>query len=196
MSPAHVLEPTYERLKRELMSGRWPQETRLEAQKIAEDYGVSATPVRDCLNRLTGEGLVVMRPGEGYKVPRLTEKAARDMLELHQMLVMHALAAHRSEPFEPGEPDNPSDYAGSVSAIFGELARWSDNGALAYTVRALGERLHSLRTIEPAVLEDSHRELAQLREACIEQDADSAKAITAFHDRRLDQIAALVAALP
>ncbi|MBX7481687.1 GntR family transcriptional regulator [Qipengyuania qiaonensis] len=196
MSPAHVLEPTYERLKRELMSGRWPQETRLEAQKIAEDYGVSATPVRDCLNRLTGEGLVVMRPGEGYRVPRLTEKAARDMLALHHMLVMHALAAQPSDPFEPGDPDDEADYAGSVNALFGELARRSDNGALVYVVWALGERLHSLRTIEPAVIEDAESELARLREACIEQDADLAKAVAAFHDRRLDQIAALVAALP
>ena len=55
MSPAHVLEPTYDTLRRRLVAGDWPPRCRLEAARLAEELGVSITPVRDALNRLTGE---------------------------------------------------------------------------------------------------------------------------------------------
>ncbi|MDF1836078.1 MAG: GntR family transcriptional regulator [Alteraurantiacibacter sp. bin_em_oilr2.035] len=46
MSPAHVLEPTYRRLKRALMEGTWPIGQKLEAMRLADEFGVSMTPVR------------------------------------------------------------------------------------------------------------------------------------------------------
>jgi uncharacterized protein YeaC (DUF1315 family) len=39
MSPAHVLEPTYRRLKRALMEGTWPDGAKLEAMRLADDSG-------------------------------------------------------------------------------------------------------------------------------------------------------------
>ena len=65
MSPAHVLVPTCKKLKRMLMEGVWPPGEKLEALRLADELGVSMTPVRDCLNRLVGERLVDMKPGEG-----------------------------------------------------------------------------------------------------------------------------------
>jgi DNA-binding GntR family transcriptional regulator len=65
MSPAHVLEPTYQNLKQGLMEGNWRRGERLKALRLADEIGVSMTPVRDCLNRLVGEGLVDMQPGDG-----------------------------------------------------------------------------------------------------------------------------------
>lgn len=68
MSPAHVLEPTYDTLRRRLLMGAWPAGQRLEAARLAADLGVSITPVRDSLNRLTGERLIVSQPGDGFHV--------------------------------------------------------------------------------------------------------------------------------
>ncbi len=87
MSPAHVLEPTYRRLKRALMEGLWPGGAKLEAMRLAEDFGVSMTPVRDSLNQLVGEGLVDLTPGEGFRVPSLTEQRLRDLLDVNAVLL-------------------------------------------------------------------------------------------------------------
>ncbi|RYE93018.1 MAG: GntR family transcriptional regulator, partial [Oxalobacteraceae bacterium] len=49
MSPSHVLEPTYASIRHCLVSGFWPAGRRLEAARLAEELGVSITPVRDSL---------------------------------------------------------------------------------------------------------------------------------------------------
>ncbi|MBD3774941.1 MAG: GntR family transcriptional regulator, partial [Rhodobacteraceae bacterium] len=103
MSPAHVVEPTYERLKRDLLEGKWRQGARLEAMRLADDFGVSMTPVRDCLNRLAGEGLVDMRPGHGYHVPSLTEKELRDLLQSSAALLDFAVTCERPD-IRPAPP--------------------------------------------------------------------------------------------
>jgi len=74
MSPAHVFEPTYQGLKERLKTGLWPMGMRLETAKLADELGVSVTPVRDSLNRLVGERLVELWPGEGYRVARISER--------------------------------------------------------------------------------------------------------------------------
>lgn len=196
MSPSHVLEPTYQRLKRELMFGRWPQDTRLEAMRIADDYGVSATPVRDCLNRLTGEGLVTMRPGEGYRVPRLTEKGVRDLLELHKLLVAHTLPRGCGPTIGDRDPKIGSGYAEAVSALFIGIAEGSGNSALVFVIRAIGERMYPIRRLEPALLGGTDQELERLRHSAEERRADLGERIAAYHDRRADHVPALVAALP
>src|SRR3989344_3702170 len=68
MSPAHVFEPTYEAIKRRLMTGEWATGARIEAARLADDLGVSMTPVRDSLYRLNGERMVDFTPGEGFHV--------------------------------------------------------------------------------------------------------------------------------
>ena len=69
MSPAHVFEPTYEAIKRRLMTGEWASGTRIEAARLADDFGVSVTPVRDSLYRLNGERMVDFTPGEAREIP-------------------------------------------------------------------------------------------------------------------------------
>ena len=195
MSPSHVLEPTYERLRRELLNGRWSQDSRLEAHKIAEDYGVSMTPVRDCLNRLTGEGLVIMRYGEGYRVPRLTEKTLRDMIGLHRLLVLSSLSATSMANVRIQDDHLPLNYADAMLAIFITAARSSNNSAMIYSVRALGERMQLVRMREPTVFPDTELELRGLREALSLGYEELAAAIANYHDRRLRSAEALIAAL-
>ena len=100
MSPAHVLEPTYRRLKRALMEGIWPGGAKLEAMRLAEDFGVSMTPVRDSLNQLVGEGLVDLTPGEGFRVPPLTEQRLRDLLDVNAVLLETANKSNWRLPAE------------------------------------------------------------------------------------------------
>ena len=164
MSPAHVLEPTYRRLKRALMEGTWPNGAKLEAMRLADDFGVSMTPVRDSLNQLVGEGLVDLTPGEGFRVPVLTEQALRDILEVNAVLLE---AAIRGEWRLPGGSDTVASmngYAHRLAGAFSALARGSGNRLLVDAIDWISERLHTVRLREPQVLPDSRHLLERIEE--------------------------------
>src|SRR3546814_6424456 len=109
MSPAYVLEPTYDTLRRRLFAGVWPSGQRLEAARLATELGVSMTPVRDSLNRLAGERLVHSSPGEGFKVPLLSATELRALIDWHRDLVGIARGRRRTititRALSPGNRD-------------------------------------------------------------------------------------------
>ena len=192
MSPAHVLEPTYQDLKRGLMQGRWRPGERLEALRLADEFGVSMTPVRDCLNRLAGEGLVDMKPGDGFRVPRISEKMLRDMLDLNAMLLDFAL----QNPIDIGAlshvTQSVEDYAGRVAALFGIIAHRSANTALIEIVQSLGDRMHAVRRWEQQLFADCFHELEELERHLTDDSSDLNVALRKYHDRRLGSIPELV----
>jgi DNA-binding GntR family transcriptional regulator len=195
MSPAHVLEPTYRRLKRSLMEGVWPQGAKLEALKLADEFGVSMTPVRDSLNRLAGEHLVELQPGEGYRVPQLSERVLRDLLEVNVELLI--LAVRRSDASAPvAEMQNDdADLAGRIPAIFSQIASRSGNTILAELVRALGERLQVVRKVEPHILTDTGSELETIRTLFRARDPALPAALRSYHQRRRMHASDLIASL-
>jgi DNA-binding FadR family transcriptional regulator len=192
VSPAHVLEPTYQDLKRGLMQGRWRPGERLEALRLADEFGVSMTPVRDCLNRLVGEALVDMKPGDGFRVPRISEKMLRDMLDLNAVLVDIVL----QNPVQVGEltdvKQSAEDYAGRVAALFGIIADRSANIVLMETVHSLSDRMHAVRRWEPQIFADCVHELEELERHLTDNSGDLHIALRKYHNRRLGSIPELV----
>ncbi|HEX7655883.1 MAG TPA: GntR family transcriptional regulator, partial [Sphingomonas sp.] len=91
MSPAHVLEPTYQAIRQRLMAGQWSPGYHLDTARLADDLGVSKSPVRDSLNHLAGERLIAFEPGVGFHVPRLDETQLKDLLDLNLHLLLIAL---------------------------------------------------------------------------------------------------------
>ncbi|MFL0671910.1 MAG: GntR family transcriptional regulator [Erythrobacter sp.] len=146
MSPAHVLQPTYERLKREIMKGVWAQNVRLEPARIGEDYGVSASPVRDSLNLLVGEGLIAFRPGEGYRTRVVTERDVSELLALNLMLLQWAVDGSLTTDGAEDQLGSElrDDYAGSVGMVFRDIGLSSGNRALGSFVERINDRLHQL----------------------------------------------------
>lgn len=192
MSPAHVLEPTYQTLKRELMQGNWQPGERLEALRLADEYGVSMTPVRDCLNRLVGEGLVDMQTGDGYRVPRISEKMLRDMLGLNAMLLDFALLHPVNISEIPRVECSVQDYAGRVAALFNITAKRSANIALTEIVLSLGDRMHAIRRWEPHLFSDCFQELEEMERHLTGNLRDLSDRLRKYHDRRLGRVAEVV----
>lgn len=197
MSPAHVLQPTYDRLKRELMQGVWMQNVRLEAARIAEDYGVSVTPVRDSLNMLVGEGLVAFRPGEGYRTRVITERDIAELLNVNLVLLRVAI---NIAPDLPKHHDlqtsrQEARYAVAVSTLFHDMALGSGNRVLAGIVERLSERLHQMRMKEHTVFADLAAEMADLRETFLRSPSAAKDALAGYHDRRIKMAGALATLL-
>src|SRR3546814_3490454 len=61
MSPAHVLEPTYQAIRKRLMEAAWPAGFRLDTARLAGELGVSTSPVRDRSEEHTSELQSLMR---------------------------------------------------------------------------------------------------------------------------------------
>ena len=190
MSPAHVLEPTYEAIRQRLKAGIWPAGGRLEAVKIADDLGVSMTPVRDSLYRLAGERMVVFAHGEGFHVPRLTETEFRDMLELNLVLLLSALAIGGSGPHLP--PATETEDPCRTAALFDAIAHRSGNAELATAIAALNDRLHPTRRLDAIILEDSAAEITAIEAAFDDENrgGTTRQLVIRYHERRAREAAA------
>ncbi len=183
MSPAHVLEPTYRRLKRALTEGNWRGGTRLEAQKLADEFGVSMTPVRDSLNQLVGEGLVNLTPGEGFRVAVITEQGLRDMLSVNAALLESAIRSDWNLPNIGSQEDCDPSYAGRLAAAFASLANGSANRFLADLIDRINDQLHFVRSYEADVVPRAGEILRQIEASLRKTSDERQRVIRYYHDR-------------
>ena len=192
MSPAHVLEPTYRRLKNALLEGRFQAGAKLEAMRLADDFGVSMTPVRDSLNQLVGEGLVDLTPGEGFRVPLLTEQALRDILQVNALLLEQAPDNdHKSLTIDEGSNVTQGAYADRLAHVFRDIAANSGNRFRVHLVERISDRLHPIRELEPEIWLGASHALEQIERTAQQGFDGSNRAVRAYHQH----IEALVPAL-
>lgn len=77
---------------------------KLDVQQLADDLGVSRTPVKDAINRLTAEGLVVLQSRRGTYVARLTPAALHDLFDARLMIETWAAQALTPERMAAAAP--------------------------------------------------------------------------------------------
>jgi DNA-binding GntR family transcriptional regulator len=86
LSPRALYEEVAELLRqrifrRELAPGSW-----IDELKLAEQYGISRTPLREALKVLAAEGLVTMKVRRGAYVTEVSETDLRDVYHLLSLL--------------------------------------------------------------------------------------------------------------
>lgn len=59
--------------------------------QVAEELGVSATPIREALLDLTKEGLVRMSRNRGFQITRLTQRDIDEIVQLRRMIEVPAI---------------------------------------------------------------------------------------------------------
>jgi DNA-binding GntR family transcriptional regulator len=95
MSQLHSEETSkiliHKKIRRSIMMGHSESGTRLNVDAIAKEYNTSVTPVRDALQMLSHEGLVVIKPRSGYFVATITLKQLRDLLDVRRILELSAV---------------------------------------------------------------------------------------------------------
>jgi DNA-binding transcriptional MocR family regulator len=195
MSPSQVLQPTYQRLKRAIMQGSWPQNTRLEAMRIADDYGVSVTPVRESLSLLAGEGLITARPGEGYRTAIIGIRGLLDLLSVNAVLLQSAIAHFPTGPAgqDPKDAEVDFPYADAVSDAFSQIAGRTGNGTLTEFVDRLSDRLYQVRAREHLVLRGLDEELKELVGSFRTNSNLLGDAVMRYHERRISAASELAA---
>jgi GntR family transcriptional regulator, transcriptional repressor for pyruvate dehydrogenase complex len=78
--PKKLSDQIYESILKQVMSGEYPEGTRLPAEKdLASLFDVSRPVVREALSRLRSDGIVVSRHGSGTYVQHRPNKALFDV---------------------------------------------------------------------------------------------------------------------
>ncbi|MFT4243469.1 MAG: GntR family transcriptional regulator [Acidovorax sp.] len=105
LTPRALYEEVAEQLRqrifrRELQPGDW-----IDELKIADEFGISRTPLREALKVLAAEGLVTMKVRRGAYVTEMSEKDLHDVYHLLSLLESDAAAvvAERATPAQMQE---------------------------------------------------------------------------------------------
>jgi DNA-binding GntR family transcriptional regulator len=87
-------------IRKGIFSGVLPPGITLPERKLAEELGVSRTPVREALFTLLGEGLVELTPGRCARVRKVRSSEIEQIYSLRRVLESHAArsaAGHRDQ---------------------------------------------------------------------------------------------------
>lgn len=193
MAPEPITaEYIYRRIRHEIVGGAFAPGTMLKLNRLTDQFGASATPVRDALNRLVGERLVVLLPGGGFRVRPLDADRLAGLYRWHGHLIQIALdrplptsaregiGALKHEALEPGQ------VAAASERLFGVLASVPQNEELEQAVAAVSRALARARALEHRLLPDVVGEFSQLLDTIDREQIDAARqAMARYHRERV-----------
>ena len=106
----------YAQVRTAIVENRYPPGHRLIEQRIAEELGLSRTPVREALRMLEAEGLVVSERNRGAMVRPLSQTEVVDLYGLRIRLESYAVevATERISEKELGDLVDAADAFGNV----------------------------------------------------------------------------------
>ncbi len=86
IAPTALYQEVAERLRQRIFAHELTPGTWIDEQKLAEQYGISRTPLREALKVLASEGLVDLRPRRGCYVTEISRQDLDDIFPLMAML--------------------------------------------------------------------------------------------------------------
>ncbi len=191
-------------LRRAIVHGELAPGEKLYAERLAEQWGVSATPLRETFQRLAGEGLVVIEPQRGARVAPISVDQAAEIYELRLLLDPVALeqsvraaatddlaafaafgaevaAAHRA--LEARHRSIGAFHDAHTRFHLALVSRCPNQRMLAQIAQLLehSQRFQVVRVGGVARVGDARAEHAQLRDAACSGDSAAAAAVLRSH---------------
>ncbi|WP_405475509.1 GntR family transcriptional regulator [Paenarthrobacter ilicis] len=194
----------YQALREDIIEWRLRPGSMLAEVEQSERLGVSRTPLREALSRLTAEGLTTAAGGRGVVVTDISLESIDDLFELRETLEVRAaaLAAERGEPEVFAElhrqlmlapellhRDDPArhEYYALVSRLDEAIDAAASNSYLANAMRSLRVHLVRVRRLaadDTARLRAAAQEHAAIAEAIASGNPRLAEAATTVHLHR------------
>jgi DNA-binding GntR family transcriptional regulator len=87
-----IAETTYRQIRADIIFGRLAPDEKLKLERLKSRYGVSVSTLREILNRLASEGLVVAEGQRGFEVAPVSADNLKEIAALRQLLECYALA--------------------------------------------------------------------------------------------------------
>lgn len=155
-----LVDQIYDQIKETIITLAIPLGGRINVSELQEQYGVSSTPIREAINRLSKEGLVEYENNVGARVIEIGEK---DVIEIQNLaMTLHTAAIHYS--MENGDhkgmaalikgyigdyksAKNVEDRMKSVHKLIGVFYAHCDNSRLDFVMSIIKGQQMILRTI-------------------------------------------------
>ncbi len=129
-------------------AGRFGPGEPIVVTELAAEVGLSATPVREALACLAGQGLIERRRGRGYFYPSLDAAEIIDLFELQLAYLYAALTLYPRGLAPLRKAALSLDPRDGVQALFSAIITQSTNAALALAYQRVADRLKTVLTIE------------------------------------------------
>ena len=97
LKPRALYEDVAELLRQRIFSGALKPGSWIDELKIAEEYGISRTPLREALKVLATEGLITMRLRRGAYVTEVSHEDVRNVFHLMALLESDAASIVASQ---------------------------------------------------------------------------------------------------
>ncbi|AJE38736.1 GntR family transcriptional regulator [Streptomyces nodosus] len=201
-------------MRRRIIKGDIEPGAPLSELALADEFGVSRTPVREALKQLQTEGLVEIRPRVGTFVTIPSRREITELFEMKELLEgaaarllaqrgrvpeIDSLERNLREADEAVERDDRERYAELVHEFHDLLVAGADNTKLQAHYRMLMNQLAYSRLVntslsQPGRATQSDREHHVVLELILAKDGDSAEHVMREHVRASRR--ALLAGLP
>jgi len=183
-------------LREAIISGVLEPGERLMEIQLAEEMGVSRTPVREAIRKLELEGFVIMIPRKGAYVAGVSHKDVKDVFEIRAALegLAAGLAAQKvtQEEIEQielalhyeREPASLEEMVQSDTDFHALLYKASRNERLIQILGNLREQIQRFRTTSLAVpgrVKNAIQEHKALADAIARNDVEDAQRLAAAH---------------
>lgn len=201
--PKSLTELVTENLRDRIVAGDFELGSQLSEARIAKDLQVSRTPVREAINRLEMEGLLVVEPQRGSFVFNLEADELAKLCDarvcLETAALTHAIAAnpaplHKAlsacvkDMTRAREAGNDTDYLAQDTHFHQCLFDHSDNRFLNDAYQTIALKMAALRNRlghHPEHMEKSYNEHIAFVDAVKNRDLDKALEILRSHiDRK------------
>jgi len=152
----------FEALVKDILSGAVEPGARLDEPSICRKFGVSRTPIREALRRLSGTGLVEVAPRRGVTVTRIDVEQLNNMFEALaefeglcarlSAVRMTTLEKKRLEMLNAGRQkrvaDGDKDLAGLNNEFHEFIYQGAHNPSIASVARGFRQRLAPFRALQ------------------------------------------------
>ncbi len=191
----------YRTLRARILTGELAPGQVLNQATLARTIGISTTPLREALRRLTSEGLVELDAHRDARVTDLSADEARDLLEVRRSLdpLAASLAAARrtaddlaavreaAAGVEPLRPDSGMDHLVAHRRLHAAIYRASHNDLLVAALDGLWDKADRYRRVGlspdrgPEERDRTAAEHARLVECVAAGDAEGAAEVMRAH---------------
>ncbi|WP_372698839.1 GntR family transcriptional regulator [Arthrobacter sp. JSM 101049] len=164
MTPSSPPGTLYHRLREGILTGRYAPGELVFEGTLAQEYGLSKTPVREALQLLAARGLVTVLPKKGYMVRTMDFQDVREIMDLRMLLEPHAVeaAARACAPAVIGElrrfldeqsrlRNRPLEAMGQAQQFHLTLARAGGNGRAFDVLRQVLDETSRAHHVLPAL---------------------------------------------
>lgn len=184
-------------LRERIQSGDLPGGAQVIVQDEARRLGLSTTPVREALARLSGEGLVERAASGGYLSLRLDAAAVRERYAMRGEYIRIALELNSAALGSARPPASAFDSASpgtAVRRLFATIVCSAGNQVLWGSFNRTAGQLVILHRFEARLFDDIEHEARDLHGAYrTEAPEGFAQEVANYHRRRTSASAALAA---